>query len=180
MNNNRLIYYAGFPIVVISLCVFSYYLGLSRGRQLAVPELAEVEEVQTPAVETPGVPTPIEGGGDLTFFKKLQEDSPAEDLGPSAAPSTKPGSVSAEVAAQRGSVVIQVSAFKDVGRAHELIDLLKNQGFPAFARAGRSGAAEFHRVFVGPYRTRDEGEAASAKLAKVGYSKTFLTNLSNQ
>jgi cell division septation protein DedD len=163
---SRLIHYVVFPAVVFGLCVFSYYLGWNRGRQASVTPPGSLSDV--PAEAAPHGTTE-----DLTFFKTLNSEIPPE---PSLAEEAKP--VQGE--AKAGDWVVQVSAFKDVGRAHETIDILKNKGLPAFARHQGKGGAEFHRVYIGPYASRGEADRAARDLVQIGFPGNFVTRLSGR
>jgi cell division septation protein DedD len=170
----RWIYLAGFPAVTLALCVLSYYMGLSRVPANCVKP--------APTAETK-VSIPDEHGeaDQLTFFQKLKEPSePESDLIPT--PSTKvvksiPSKpVSAGIEKKSGWYV-QVSAFKDAGKAHELSDDLKNRGFMATVSAKKDGAQELYRVLVGPRDKKEEAQTLANDLDKVGYSQTFLSRL---
>ncbi len=173
VNRSRLIYYVGFPALMIVLCGFSYYLGFNRGAQSI-----KTSKTQNPT-PSEGVHEPTE---DLTFFKTLKEDVPAsnpkkevaEKPTPkvSAAPKTKPAP---KAVASKGDFVIQVSAFKDIGRAHELIDVLKNKGFQAFGQHRRRGTQEFYRVYVGPFLAKTDAEKEGRRLSSAGFPDHFLT-----
>lgn len=176
MSRTRWIYLVGFPLVVFGLCAFSYYLGLERGRQTQ-PSVSE---------ESPeGSPSPSSGthesAEDLTFFKTLKEGGET----PSARPKTESSAAklaekiekTAEAKDEAGSIVVQVSAFRDVGKAHEMVDDLKNRGYTAFTHSDRKVTDGWYRVFVGPYPSKEKAGNVLEELVEKGFSKGFVTQL---
>ncbi|HLG19931.1 MAG TPA: SPOR domain-containing protein [Bdellovibrionota bacterium] len=189
MTRSRLVYLVVFPFVSLGLCAFSYYLGWSRAKQAISGNPAETGLSVTP-------PHPAQE--ELTFFKTLKEEQPTAGRALEAQePTPKVAKVEPKMESKaaraiaisdeeskipggKGTMVVQVSAFRDIGKAHELIDSLKNQGFPAFARSGTKGKQEWHRVFVGPYADRTKADGAAKDLAAKGFGEGFVTQFSAQ
>jgi len=174
MIRPRLAYSIGFPLVTFTLCGFSYYLGFTRGKQAA-------SVTKAPEESPPISDESHETGQELTFFKTLKEEGETPPLeskpiepkpmdASKAAP--KKAAPVAKATADRGHY-IQISAFKDIGKAHELIDEIKVLGFPAIQK----GSAGWHRVYVGPYESKARAEVAMAELAQKGFQKGFVTTL---
>ena len=175
MNKGKLIYYVTFPLLVAVLCAFSYYLGWTRGKQQGVVESAP-ELVKKSSEPHPPV-------GELTFFKTLRSTEPtpvAKIVTPKPKPAEKsikdPDEVEKELA-RKGEIAVQVSAFRDIGKAHELVDELKNKGYPAFTGSEKNPDGGWFRVYVGPYQTKEEASSASSELENKGYQKGFVTNV---
>ena len=178
-QKERTIYLTAFPLVTILLCALAYWTGWKKGNQARIAET-------TPAPREVVIPKEHETAENLTFFKDLRErDEPA--LNPSPA---KPKTVAEngtkkspapppieEPEQTRSGFVVQVSAFKDVGKAHELIDDLKNRGYPAFSLPGAAEGTGWHRVYVGPYADKSKAEASFESLKNDGYGAGFVTRL---
>ncbi|MFH1262295.1 MAG: SPOR domain-containing protein [Pseudomonadota bacterium] len=163
MDRNRWVYYVGFPLVVAVLCAFSYYLGLTRGKQ--VPSTSP--RVGGGSAET----VPHEIGTDLTFFKTLKGEDPEPTK-------IKKAEEQAEREVGKGSIAVQVSAFRDIGKAHEMVSELENRGYSAFTRSPREGKGDgFYRVYVGPFVSKSDADSALAELAGKGFNQGFVTNL---
>jgi cell division septation protein DedD len=178
MNRDRIVYYVAFPLLVVALCAFSYYLGLSRGRQVAsAPEVAKAVEGQT---------APHEIGGELTFFKTLKAKDDTETAGTAKPENPGPPSEKLLKAEERaeidaggnGSSVVQVSAFRDIWKAHEMVDDLKNRGFRAFTKSSPAERGErWYRVYVGPFVSKEDASGALKDLSDKGFGGGFLTDL---
>ena len=185
MNRSRMVYYLGFPLVTFLLCGFSYYLGWTRGKQ-ALRGITEAQVAPIPSTS----PEAHEVAEELTFFRTLREpeDTAAHAVkGPAGERPAKAGTRlpkdleeaegTASPAGKGGTIAIQVSAFRDIGRAHELISELKNRGFPAFTPKQSRNKDSWYRVFVGPFHDREQANSISEELQQKGFSKGFLTNL---
>ena len=72
---------------------------------------------------------------------------------------------------------VQVSAFKDVGKAHELVDDLKNHGFHAFSTSGSTNGNDWYRVYVGPFESKDKADQMVSSLGGEGYKSGFVTKV---
>src|SRR5258706_6163500 len=110
MSQQRSIYYVAFPLVAAGLCGFSYYLGFMRGKQ----------EASVPARSERQLPKEVHPNpGELTFFKTLKSDETPKEITkpnpPAGAIVKKIEEDQPEVEAKAGSIVVQVSAFRDIG-----------------------------------------------------------------
>lgn len=171
MDRDRVVYYIAFPLVTALLCAFSYYLGLRRGEQKTV-EVATHEEPKEVKLSKPK---------DFTFYETLRG---ADQTSPSKSKTAKQEKESTALAPivteqkkSRGTLAVQISAFRDVGKAHELIDNLKNRGYEAFLNSGWLKKDGWHRVYVGPYGSKTTADEASISLERDGFGRGFVTNL---
>jgi cell division septation protein DedD len=167
MDRNRIVYLVAFPLVTVALCAGAYLIGFSRGRQAAL---------SPPAAPEIAVPEEHAASENLTFFKTLKEKEgvPTPGLTPPAEPQA-PAARPAE--AKPSGLLIQVSAFKDIGKAHEMSDALKNRGYPASIVSNRDKGQEWHRVYVGPFPDRAAADETAGKLERDGFGKTFVTKV---
>ncbi len=186
MKRSKWIYYVGFPVATFGLCLFAYYLGWQRGKQWR-----EVSSSQKP-VES--LLKEHESAQELTFFKTLKDEpsvKPIEDAEPAKTPSptkvvstpapkallaTEPAAVTAAPKNKKG-YVIQISAFRDIGKAHELADQIKNDGYPAFTKTTKEMGGALHRVYVGTYDEKGRAVAVVAELKKKGFKEGFVTSV---
>lgn len=169
MNRDRLVYYVVFPLVVVALCLFSYYLGWSRGQQTVSISGTTGKKIQN------GDSHPI--GGELTFFKTLKAtDDETPPIPPERLRKVDKHTEIDRVGA--GSSVVQVSAFRDIGKAHELVDQLKNLGFSSFTRSSSSQErGRWYRVHVGPYASKKAATDGLERLMSKGFNDGFITEL---
>ncbi len=131
-----------------------------------------------PALEKPGgiKAEPHEFGGELTFFKTLKAVDEPEAAKPQPSEKLRKAEEHAESdAGGGGSVVVQVSAFRDIGKAHEMVDDLKNRGLTAFAKSSKGDG--FYRVYVGPFASKEEASGALKDLVEKGFEQSFVTDL---
>ncbi len=183
MDSYRSIYYIGFPTVTAFLCGFSYYIGYSRGKQsssIPVPIM----------MSSPVIPNVEQSDSDktsaqFTFYKTLKEQGtslpvPKEENSQGA--KKEVALVEDETSkAHDADTVVQVSAFKDIGKAHEMIDNLKNLGYEAFTQLKSPKFNDgWHRVFVGPYDTHEKASEVANELADKGFTQGFVTQLQSK
>ncbi len=174
MTRTRIIYLIAFPVVAFGLCVVSYFMGYTRGKQAAT--LGPMGGAETI------VPAEHESSGELTFFKTLRDaKTPPEGMTtPEKVPSPEvkaPPRVASAEETLSGTYAVQVSAFKDVGKAHELVDNLKNRGHASFVISGKTKRQEWHRVYAGPYPSKEKAQAALQALEKDGFRRGFVTTV---
>ncbi|MBR2515228.1 MAG: SPOR domain-containing protein [Halomonas sp.] len=100
---------------------------------------------------------------------------PVEESEPTSAPARDPiaelmasntsgntsSSSSAPTATQQGEWAIQVGSFGDVSNAQRLSEQLSGEGFSTYRRERDNNLTT---VYVGPYATSEEGEAAMAQI----------------
>lgn len=87
---------------------------------------------------------------------------------------------SAEATESLSHLVIQLSAFKDVGKAHEFVDILRNKGFRGFVISSKEGDESWHRVFVGPFVARDLAEKTQDRLELENFGRGFIAEKFNK
>lgn len=130
------------------------------------------------ALEKPGSvkAEPHQLGGELTFFRTLKAADEPEATKPQPSEKLRKAEERAEGdVGGGGSVVVQVSAFQDIGKAHEMVDDLKNRGLTAFAKSSKGDG--FYRVYVGPFASKEEASGALKDLVEKGFEKGFVTDL---
>jgi cell division septation protein DedD len=98
---------------------------------------------------------------------------------PIAAPAPEPSSPSkaAEIKADKGDkpYTIQVAAFKKAADADELVEGLKQKGFPAYRKLDKiPGQGIWFQVQVGEFKNRSEAGSTLTKLKKDGQKDAFL------
>jgi cell division septation protein DedD len=156
-------------------------LGWTRGKQAST--IASARSEVAPRGEKPKRIQEDE----LTFYKTLKQvNSPNDEAMPVANEKKdlvreSPEKIAVkpvEIKTKMTGFALQISAFRDVGKAHELIDSLKNQGYPAFTRTGSGHEDEWHRVFVGPFASKERAEKTSTELVAKGFKEGFVTTLS--
>ena len=163
MKRSLLSYYVGVPVVTAVLCGLAYWMGHSRGMREARLE----SDAARVADKAPEVDL-----SELTFYRtvKAPEAAPVESVdAPAPRSPALPGSAPSLLWA------VQVSAFRDVGRAHKLIDSLKSRGYAAFTRSGEgAGSGGLHRVYVGPMQNREDAGENLDRLDREGFGKGFI------
>ncbi len=96
-------------------------------------------------------------------------------IGPSiAAPSVAEDAAEPSTAPKETGFAVQVAAVPDVKEADALLLRLTAKGYSAYVLS-RPGPSALHRVRVGPYRTRDEAQAAATRLATEEQVKPWIT-----
>jgi cell division protein FtsN len=141
-----------------------------------------------PATEPPSAraeppsPTPEEAGEDLTYKKRLEEESatkesvkprqpepvPARSRPPAAAP--EPPSP----APQPGTWVVQVHALRDRNVANGIVQRLTGKGYPAFLVASGPPTGTY-KVQVGRFKDRDDAARVVERLKKEEQFKPWIT-----
>ncbi|MBB1076684.1 SPOR domain-containing protein [Rhodoferax sp. 4810] len=91
----------------------------------------------------------------------------------SAAADAKPAA--AKAAAAEGRFVVQVGAFADNARAHEVRLKLERAGLKTYAQAAETKDGRRIRVRLGPFATRAEAEKAADKVKKLSLPASLLT-----
>lgn len=145
-----------------------------------MPAPSEDEETSAPAAETSvpvaenSVPAhemsvPAEGtrvSAETTYVR--DEVSRIAEL---AGRSTIPRSESAGVSGYS----VQVAAVRDVAEARTLSDQLTKAGYAAYLTTATVHQVRFHRVRVGPFRTRQTARQVAQKLETQGYEAPWIT-----
>ena len=72
-----------------------------------------------------------------------------------------------------GNVFIQAGSFSDIGNAQRLTDALGRR-LPVEIQQARVRGADYFRVLIGPFSTRQQAETYRAHLAEQGITQGFL------
>ncbi|MEY2897500.1 MAG: hypothetical protein RL669_1769 [Pseudomonadota bacterium] len=98
--------------------------------------------------------------------------------GPAKPEAAKPGAKAADkppAPAKGGKFAVQVAAPASEASARELQDKLKKQGYAAFLEKVETKDGSRWRVRAGPYATREDAEAARARLKAAGVAGNLVT-----
>jgi DedD protein len=118
---------------------------------------------------------PASGKADATPAPAKPE--PAKS-GPAKPEAAKPGAKAADkppAPAKGGKFAVQVAAPASEASARELQDKLKKQGYAAFLEKVETKDGSRWRVRAGPYATREDAEAARARLKAAGVAGNLVT-----
>lgn len=187
MSQKKMVYYIAFPAFMFLLCVFTYQLGFKRG-------ISHSKKEQINKVLDELEKTEIDEDSKLTYYQELHEEKnpiveqinadQEKKAGPSVSQNTPtpkttttvssaaPNTTKTSNAESTSSTSIQVGAFKDLGKADELIDRLKNSGFDAYTKPVLSKGNELYRVLV--KSSKSDVAKTQSKLLNHGYSNTFV------
>lgn len=146
-----------------------------------------------PAATEPPAPAPE---GDLTYPKRLESTRPgpekltarkdeapkpveppapredgrkAEEPTPAAAaprPAEPPVPSPAAQGARPGRWIVQVVSLKDRAAANQIVQRLKNKGYPAFLAVTSGAPTQLYKVQVGRYRERSEAQQIQSRLKR--------------
>jgi cell division septation protein DedD len=178
---------------VVSVVIF--LLGVVVGRSVRAEDIAvdpvaaagnpaPAPQTEPPAApgETPAAPAEPP----LSYHQRLQsEKSPAEDLKPktetpapaaprAAAPEPAPVPGPAQ-GAKPGMYAVQVQALRDRDVAAQVVQRLRNKGYPAFVVAPTAGApTQLFRIQIGRYSDMSEAQRVEARLKKEEQFDTFI------
>jgi DedD protein len=78
-------------------------------------------------------------------------------------------------AAEEARFVVQVGAFADAEAARETRKQVEKLGFKTYTQVAQTASGSRIRVRLGPFATRDEAEAALAKVKTAGLAAVLLT-----
>ncbi len=145
------------------MCIGAYQIGFQRGLSQR-EQLASVPESQLALQEVLMPKT-------LSFYDNLNAKNIPTVSESEAQEPTKQKE-------QEGSS-IQMSAFKEMGKAEELMDQLKNKGFRVFLISDE-GPNPWHRVFVGPFSSKEEALDKMENLKSKGFSSGFVVSKKKQ
>ena len=157
---------------------------------LPVPEpsavMAQAVKPAAPKVQAtvPAAEGPADKAKETTSKPEVKPASPTKADKPAPAPMLKPqddGSKAhallegkpAKPAAER--VVIQVGAFTDADKVHDVRRKLEQSGFKTYTQVvdGKEGK-KTTRVRVGPFDNRDDAEKAAARIRKLDFAPSIL------
>lgn len=143
----------------------------------AVPaktEAAGPEPAKPAAKPEPSRPEPTKVAAKPEDARKSTEARPesakAGDKSATEKPADKP-----PAAAKGGKFAVQVAAPASEAAARELQDKLKKQGYAAFLEKVETKEGARWRVRAGPYATREDAEAARARLKGAGMAGNLVT-----
>lgn len=148
----------------------------------APPEVA----APAPAAEKPALPAPASAAAP----KPAPASAPAAKPAPASAPAAKPAvaedgqrakallddrAASAAAAAKEGRFVVQVGAFTDPVALRDVRQKVEKLGLKTYTQVIDTEAGKRTRVRVGPFATREEADAAGARLKAAGLPAALLT-----
>ena len=132
---------------------------------LQVPQVA-APQVTAPRIAAPQVVAPV---AKPPMKKPAPVAKPALVQKPAAADDSDDSDDDSSAASPAaGQFVVQIAAFADAAKAHELQSKLKAQGIHAYTDTRQSNGKLLTRVRVGPFRQRADAEKARAKVALMG------------
>lgn len=144
----------------------------------ATPVLAPAEE-QKPSPEPAPRPAPATAPAPepAPAPTPVPVPRPAPATAPAAVPATaaSPARPAAEAAAPGARFVVQVGAFSDPATLREARARVERLGLKTYTQVIGSGAQQRTRVRVGPFETREQAEAALARLKAGGLPGSVLT-----
>lgn len=88
---------------------------------------------------------------------------------------TPPPAAKAVVAGAEGRVVVQVGAFADAAKAHEVRLKLEKAGLKTYTQVADTNNGKRTRVRVGPFVSRAEAEKAASKIKTLDLPAAILT-----
>ena len=88
---------------------------------------------------------------------------------------TPPPAAKAVVAGAEGRVVVQVGAFADAAKAHEVRLKLEKAGLKTYTQVADTNSGKRTRVRVGPFVSRAEAEKAASKIKTLDLPAAILT-----
>lgn len=202
MTNEKNLYYVGIPVLSIAMCVGSFYLGQQRGRQQAQIEKLKNAFEEFDVMEHPDVETELTFYEKLHEEKKEPKSESVQKVSAEDSKTVKgssqvlpPASLgSREVAAhepkktsdkpekkpepkknesENDEWMVQMGAFKDLGKAHELTDQLKNMGYDTVTDAAVSSGKQLFKVQI-KAKNHEDAKTLLSRLQKNGFDQAFV------
>lgn len=139
--------------------------------QPADPKADPKTEVKTPDKVTPKADQPKDTKGDN---KATGKTDPKKDAGKPKAEDKKPdqqkntAETSKAPTMAKGSFYIQVIALANEGRAKEIAKKISDSGVNSFLSPIGTKNGKVYRVQCGPFKTKEEANAANAKISMAG------------
>jgi DedD protein len=115
-------------------------------------------------------PAPNPAGDDGARARALLEGRPAAP-----APTAAAVGAAASTPAASGRYVVQVGAFSDPAALRDARQRVERLGLKTYTQVVQTPQGERTRVRVGPFATRDEAEAAAARLRAAKLPAALLT-----
>jgi DedD protein len=97
------------------------------------------------------------------------------ETAPAAPPSSRAEKAEPPVAEAKGRFVVQIGAFADAAVAREARSKVEKLGLRTYTQAVETESGTRTRVRLGPFGSRDEAEAAAAKVKAAGLPAAVLT-----
>ena len=133
--------------------------------QVAAPRVTAPQvtapRIAAPQVVAPVAKRPMKKPAPVAKPPRVQKPAAADD-------SDDSDDDSGAASPAAGQFVVQIAAFADAAKAHELQSKLKAQGIHAYTDTRQSNGKLLTRVRVGPFRQRADAEKARAKVALMG------------
>jgi DedD protein len=172
----------------------------NKAKPLRIPEPVAAPAVQAtaaapasapvPVAPLPAAPKPEEkvtpAAAPVAALAPKTEPKPVEKVPPAAATvKVDDGSqakallegkdVAKKADVHAGRFVVQVGAFSDTTRAHEVRLKLEHAGLKTYTQVAETKDGRKTRVRVGPFATKAEADKAAAKIKKLGLPAGMLT-----
>ncbi|WFE71690.1 SPOR domain-containing protein [Halomonas sp. M1] len=125
----------------------------------AEPQQPETSQVSPPSEAASSTQEPVEESEPTSEPEPVRD--PIAELMASNTSGGTSSSSSAPTPTQQGEWAIQVGSFGDVSNAQRLSEQLSGEGFSTYRRERDNNLTT---VYVGPYATSEEGEAAMAQI----------------
>lgn len=159
-----------------------------REAPAAAPRPAPPRPAVQAVVEAPAEAAPVEPAASLPAPRPMSTVQPVVITeraapAPASAPATSviaaPPVVAAAASAQASSAgsgrfVVQVGAYSDAGTLRDARAKVEKLGLKTYTQVVSSDAGPRTRVRLGPYTSRDEADAAAAKLKRAGLPANIL------
>jgi DedD protein len=113
-------------------------------------------------------PKPVEKAPPAATPAKVDDGSQAKAL-------LEGKEVAKKVEAHAGRFVVQVGAFSDTARAHEVRLKLEHAGLKTYTQVAETKDGRKTRVRVGPFASKAEADKAAAKIKKLGLPAAMLS-----
>jgi cell division septation protein DedD len=139
---------------------------LAKGETAPAAAAPTATAVETPVRIVPAHPTAAPHPAE----KKAEPPAPAPTRPPPPPPA----------GAETGSLLIQVNAMADKGRAEQLVRDLKGLGYTAFISSAHVADKTLYRVRVSGFAGPEAAKQAVAKLRDQGYPNAFLVAEGNE
>ena len=137
-----------------------------KSQEVAPPKVPKPAEKAAPAPKTPAAPTQVAAKQDNPPAPKKPEvkNEPKKPEPP------KPEAKEKAPVLTKGQFYIQLAALSNEKRASDMVSKAKSAGLNCFLSPINTKKGKVFRVQCGPYKTRQQGSDASAKLALSGLS----------
>lgn len=146
----------------------------ARPAPLPVGQSVEIDPVAGPPAVAAAPPAAASRPAPLPVITERAEPAPAPvATAASAARTAPPPPVAAASAA--GRFVVQVGAYTDAATLRDARARVEKLGLKTYTQVVNSEAGARTRVRLGPFATRDEADAAAAKVKRAGLPAAIVT-----